>query len=162
MSKENKILIWSIIAFLIIFSLRGLLGIDWQKWQQSWQEKWKKSNVPEASTAGQLIKEPLLPEELQGVELFYGEKHTLLLYNDGNFYLTEAYKKGETKVKVETGTWINDQEKNIVTLTYETGTTEQWKRLENQNLQKIEKNGQPGEILGKETNVADKVVNLKN
>ncbi len=162
MSKENKILIWSVLAFMIVFGLRGLMGLDWQKWQQGWQEKWKKSAAPEASTAGQLTKEPLLPEELQGVELFYGEKNTLLLYNDGNFYLTGTYKEGDTQVEVETGTWIDNKETGAITLTYETGAVEMWKRLENQDVQRIAEDGQAGEILHKETDVVDKVVNLKN
>lgn len=162
MSKENKILIWSVLALVIVFGLRGLLSSDGQKWRQGWQEKWKKSTAPEASTTGELTKEPLLPEELQGVELFYGEKNTLLLYNDGNFYLTGAYKEGDTQVEVQTGIWIDNKETGAITLTYETGVTEMWKRLENQDIQKIEENSQEGEILNKEINVADKVVNLKN
>lgn len=162
MSKENKILIWSVLALVIVFGLRGLLSSDWQKWPEKWQEKFKKTEISKISDQSQLVQEPLLPAELQGVELFYGEKNTLLLYNDGNFYLTGTYKEGDTQVEVQTGIWIDNKETGAITLTYEDGVTEMWKRLENQDIQKITENGQEGEILNKEINVADKVVNLKN
>lgn len=161
-SKENKILIWSILVFTVVFGLKGLISVDWQKWQKSWQEKWQKTETLEASDESQLTQEPLLPAELQGVELFYGEKNTLLLYNDGNFYLTGAYKEGDKKVEVQTGTWIDNKETGIITLTYESGETESWKRLEDQSVQRLAENGQGGEILNKETDIVNKVVNLKN
>lgn len=150
--KEKKLLIVAALLFVGVLLVRFAPKLDFGAWLD------KSESVPAKATTTEIEEE--LPPELVGVELFSSSTATLLLNNDGQFYLNQNYDEKAGKVDVQSGTWSVDPQTSLVTLSFDSGGQKMLARLKNGDVQMLDENGHPleGSVFSKITDIKNRVI----
>ncbi|MDO5561504.1 MAG: copper resistance protein NlpE N-terminal domain-containing protein [bacterium] len=150
--KEKKLLIVAVLVFAGVLLVRFVPKLDLSSWLNKSEAVASKTAVPKV--------EEELPPELVGVELFSSSTATLLLNNDGKFYLNQNYDEKAGKVDVQSGSWSVDSQTNLITLNFDAGEQKILVRLENGDVQMLDENGQPMEnsVFGKISDIKNRVI----
>ena len=149
--KEKKLLIVGVLVFAGVLLIRFVPKIDFE----SLTAKFKTHDENTATTV-----QTATDDQLAGVELFSSSTATLLLNNDGKFYLNQNYDGTSSTVDVQSGTWSADPQTSLIALSFDSGEQRTLVRIENGDVQMLSADGQPVEdsVFSKITDIKDRVI----